>query len=100
MLRWCLVTRLDFRCAKSACCTPAVQIRSSRRLRRVAQTVLMVGNAVNIGTAHGNADGIRLDSLLKLADVKVSASPWPAILHWAGALPLLVSVRVGSLKTR
>ena len=56
-------------------------------MRRVAQTVLMVGNAVNIGTAHGNADGIRLDSLLKLADVKVRASLWPAFLHWAGALP-------------
>ena len=55
----------------------------------------MVGNAVNIGTAHGNADGIRLDSLLKLADVKVSASAWPAPLLWAGAWPLLVSLHVG-----
>ena len=57
----------------------------------------MVGNAVNIGTAHGNADGIRLDSLLKLADVKVRASLWPAVLHWADALPLLVSMQVDFL---
>lgn len=35
------------------------------------QGVLTVGNAVNVGTAYGNAQGIKLDSLLKLADVKV-----------------------------
>ena len=40
-------------------------------MRAVIQAVLTVGNAVNVGTAYGNAQGIKLDSLLKLADVKV-----------------------------
>ena len=40
-------------------------------MQKVIQGVLTVGNAVNVGTAYGNAQGIKLDSLLKLADVKV-----------------------------
>ena len=48
------------------------QVRDGPRLHAVIQGVLTVGNAVNIGTAYGNAQGIKLDSLLKLADVKVS----------------------------
>ncbi len=51
------------------CC--CVQVRQGPRLQAVIQGVLTVGNAVNIGTAYGNAQGIKLDSLLKLADVKV-----------------------------
>ena len=49
------------------------QVRQGPRLQAVIQGVLTVGNAVNVGTAYGNAQGIRLDSLLKLADVKVTA---------------------------
>ena len=48
-----------------------MQIRKGPRLQAVVQGVLTVGNAVNVGTAYGNAQGIKLDSLLKLADVKV-----------------------------
>jgi len=33
--------------------------------------VLAVGNALNTGTARASADGVKLDSLMKLADVKV-----------------------------
>ena len=47
------------------------QIRQGPRLQKVIQGVLTVGNAVNVGTAYGNAQGLKLDSLLKLADVKV-----------------------------
>lgn len=50
------------------------QVRQGPRLRAVIQAVLTVGNAVNVGTAYGNAQGIKLDSLLKLADVKVRRS--------------------------
>lgn len=53
-----------------------VQIRKGPRLQKVIQGVLTVGNAVNVGTAYGNAQGIKLDSLLKLADVKVWPQPW------------------------
>ena len=50
------------------------QVREGPRLHAVIQGVLTVGNAVNIGTAYGNAQGIKLDSLLKLAEVKVPHS--------------------------
>ena len=59
-----------------------VQIRKGSRLQKVIQGVLTVGNAVNVGTAYGNAQGIKLDSLLKLADVKVWPQPWPCILEF------------------
>lgn len=54
-----------------------VQIRKGPRLQKVIQGVLTVGNAVNVGTAYGNAQGIKLDSILKLADVKVCPQPCP-----------------------
>lgn len=59
-----------------------VQIRNGPRLRKVIEGVLTVGNAVNVGTAYGNAQGIKLDSLLKLADVKVCPPPWPCTLDF------------------
>lgn len=51
------------------------QIRSSDRLRRVLAVVLSAGNQLNAGTARGSAGSIRLDSLLKLGDVKVTVTP-------------------------
>ena len=47
------------------------QVGSSRRLQDVLRAVLAVGNALNTGTARASADGVKLDSLMKLADVKV-----------------------------
>ncbi|KAK9808786.1 hypothetical protein WJX72_003664 [[Myrmecia] bisecta] len=55
-------------CLNTAC----EQVRTSARLRKVIQSVLTVGNALNIGTAYGNAEGIQLSSLLKLAELKVT----------------------------
>jgi len=51
-------------------------VQQGPRLQAVIQGVLTVGNAVNVGTAYGNAQGIKLDSLLKLADVKVNWLLW------------------------
>ena len=47
------------------------QVGSSRRLQGLLRSVLAVGNALNTGTARASAEGIKLDSLLKMADVKV-----------------------------
>ena len=47
------------------------QVGSSRRLQEVLRAVLAVGNALNTGTARASADGVKLESLMKLADVKV-----------------------------
>ena len=58
-------------CVESAC----GQVRSSTALQQVLEVVLAVGNTLNAGTHRGNAAGIRLDSLLKLGDVKVGLLP-------------------------
>ncbi|CAI0394481.1 unnamed protein product [Linum tenue] len=46
------------------------QIRNSAKLKRIMQTILSLGNALNQGTARGAAIGFRLDSLLKLTDTR------------------------------
>ncbi|KAL2249563.1 formin-like protein 13 isoform X2 [Sesamum indicum] len=48
----------------------ADQIRGSAKLKRVMQTILSLGNALNQGTARGAAIGFRLDSLLKLTETR------------------------------
>ncbi|KAI3754495.1 hypothetical protein L1987_54279 [Smallanthus sonchifolius] len=45
-------------------------VRSSSKFKRVMQTILTLGNALNQGTARGAAVGFRLDSLLKLTDTR------------------------------
>ncbi|KAL4565343.1 hypothetical protein LXL04_029434 [Taraxacum kok-saghyz] len=44
--------------------------RGSAKLKRVMQTILSLGNALNQGTARGCAIGFRLDSLLKLTETR------------------------------
>ncbi|XP_047948080.1 formin-like protein 18 isoform X2 [Salvia hispanica] len=46
------------------------QIRGSAKLKRIMQTILSLGNALNQGTARGSAVGFRLDSLLKLTETR------------------------------
>jgi len=48
----------------------AEEVKSSLKLKRVMQTILSLGNALNQGTARGAAVGFRLDSLLKLSDIR------------------------------
>lgn len=48
----------------------AEEIRNSVKLKRIMQTILSLGNALNHGTARGSAVGFRLDSLLKLTDTR------------------------------
>lgn len=48
----------------------AEEIRNSAKLKRIMQTILSLGNALNHGTARGSAIGFRLDSLLKLTDTR------------------------------
>lgn len=45
-------------------------VRESKELHALMQVVLDVGNALNAGTAKGNAVGFKLSTLLKLADLK------------------------------
>ncbi|XLR51550.1 hypothetical protein S83_002222 [Arachis hypogaea] len=48
----------------------ADEIRGSVKFKRVMQTILSLGNALNQGTARGSAIGFRLDSLLKLTETR------------------------------
>lgn len=53
----------------------------SRRLRKVLELVLALGNYMNRG-ARGNASGFRLASLNKLADTKSSQAKGTTLLHY------------------
>ncbi|KAJ3693423.1 hypothetical protein LUZ60_008903 [Juncus effusus] len=48
----------------------AEEIKESAKFKRIMQTILSLGNALNQGTARGSAVGFRLDSLLKLSDTR------------------------------
>ncbi|KAJ4709605.1 Formin-like protein [Melia azedarach] len=60
----------DLRNSLNVVNSAAEQVRNSAKLRRIMQTILSLGNALNQGTARGSAIGFRLDSLLKLTDTR------------------------------
>ncbi|XP_077293023.1 disheveled-associated activator of morphogenesis-like protein isoform X2 [Arctopsyche grandis] len=72
--------------AEAAARTAAVlrasrQVQRSRRLRRLLEIVLALGNYMNRG-ARGNASGFRLASLNRLADTKSSQARNMTLLHY------------------
>ncbi|KAJ7973342.1 Formin-like protein [Quillaja saponaria] len=46
------------------------ELRSSRLFLKLLETVLKTGNRMNVGTIRGGARAFKLDTLLKLSDVK------------------------------
>ncbi|KAJ0974799.1 hypothetical protein J5N97_016764 [Dioscorea zingiberensis] len=46
------------------------ELRSSRLFRKLLEAVLKTGNRMNVGTFRGGAEAFKLDTLLKLSDVK------------------------------
>lgn len=46
------------------------ELRSSRLFLKLLEAVLKLGNRMNVGTFRGGAQAFKLDTLLKLADVK------------------------------
>ncbi|KAE8126090.1 hypothetical protein FH972_020836 [Carpinus fangiana] len=48
----------------------SLKVLNSVKLKRIMQTILSLGNALNQGTARGSAIGFRLDSLLKLTETR------------------------------
>ncbi|CAL5376218.1 unnamed protein product [Camellia sinensis] len=60
----------DLRNSLNVVNSAADQIRCSVKFKRVMQTILSLGNALNQGTARGSAIGFRLDSLLKLTETR------------------------------
>lgn len=57
------------------------EVSRSRRLRRLLEIVLALGNYMNRG-ARGNASGFRLASLNRLADTKSSSAKGTTLLHY------------------
>ncbi|GAA5889934.1 hypothetical protein JCM5296_003653 [Sporobolomyces johnsonii] len=62
----------------------ADELKQSAKFKKLLQTVLAIGNALNASTFRGGAAGFSLDSLLKLKETKAaSASPsTPTLLHY------------------
>ncbi|KAA8535343.1 hypothetical protein F0562_030346 [Nyssa sinensis] len=60
----------DLRNSLNVINSAAEQIKNSVKLKRVMQTILSLGNALNQGTARGSAIGFKLDSLLKLTETR------------------------------
>ncbi|XP_063935860.1 formin-like protein 18 isoform X2 [Daucus carota subsp. sativus] len=60
----------DLRKSLNAVNSTSEEVRNSMKLKRIMQTILSLGNALNQGTARGSAVGFRLDSLLKLTDTR------------------------------
>ncbi|KAI3971508.1 hypothetical protein MKW92_003080 [Papaver armeniacum] len=82
----------------------AEEIRNSDKLKRIMQTILSLGNALNQGTARGSAIGFRLDSLLKLIDTRARNNKM-TLMHYlckviADKLPELLDFQkdLGSLE--
>ncbi|KAJ0094617.1 hypothetical protein Patl1_15057 [Pistacia atlantica] len=46
------------------------ELRNSRMFLKLLEAVLKTGNRMNVGTTRGDAHAFKLDTLLKLVDVK------------------------------
>ncbi|KAJ3670347.1 hypothetical protein LUZ60_010671 [Juncus effusus] len=62
----CSVVRRDFTTLEVAC----GELKSSRLFLKLLEAVLKLGNRMNSGTFRGGAHAFKLDTLLKLSDVK------------------------------
>ncbi|KAL6759201.1 formin homology 2 domain-containing protein [Haematococcus lacustris] len=54
---------------------PCQQLRDSAAFTQLLRQVLIIGNHLNMGTAKGAALGFKLESLLRLADIKSGPLP-------------------------
>nr|XP_016499538.1 PREDICTED: formin-like protein 1 [Nicotiana tabacum] len=57
------------------------ELRSNRMFLKLLEAVLKTGNRMNVGTNRGDAHAFKLDTLLKLADVK-GADGKTSLLHF------------------
>ncbi|XP_078419536.1 inverted formin-2-like [Cetorhinus maximus] len=55
---------------------------SSSRLPQFCQLILKIGNFLNYGSATGNADGFKINTLIKLKETKAN-QPQVTLLHYA-----------------
>ena len=70
--------RRDLRTLRRACC----DLKESKALRNLLKSILEVGNHLNGGTFRGQAFGFKLDTLLRLMDVKAVDNSKLSLLHF------------------
>ncbi|KAL8172413.1 hypothetical protein V2J09_024217 [Rumex salicifolius] len=70
------------------------QLRDSRLFLKLLEAVLKTGNRMNDGTFRGGAQAFKLDTLLKLSDVK-GIDGKTTLLHFVRAYVLLVELILG-----
>jgi len=58
------------------------QIKQSQKFKRLLEVILAIGNVVNSGTLRGGAYGFKLDSLIKLRDVRSTNPNIPTLMHF------------------
>ncbi|KAL6582346.1 hypothetical protein OROMI_006360 [Orobanche minor] len=61
--------------------TACEELKSSRMFLKLLEAVLKTGNRMNIGTNRGDAEAFKLDTLLKLVDIK-GADGKTTLLHF------------------
>ncbi|XP_027352352.1 formin-like protein 1 [Abrus precatorius] len=69
--------RASFQTLEAAC----EELRNCRMFLKLLEAVLKTGNRMNVGTNRGDAEAFKLDTLLKLADVK-GADGKTTLLHF------------------
>ncbi|RDY14014.1 Formin-like protein 1, partial [Mucuna pruriens] len=69
--------RTSFQTLEAAC----AELRHCRMFLKLLEAVLKTGNRMNVGTNRGDAEAFKLDTLLKLADVK-GADGKTTLLHF------------------
>ncbi|CAO2188302.1 unnamed protein product [Urochloa humidicola] len=69
--------RMSFALIKGAC----NELRSSKLFLRLLEAVLKTGNRMNVGTIRGGASAFKLDTLLKLSDIR-GADGKTTLLHF------------------
>ncbi|CAL5192852.1 unnamed protein product [Lathyrus oleraceus] len=69
--------RKSFQTLEAAC----EELRNCRMFLKLLEAVLKTGNRMNVGTNRGDAEAYKLDTLLKLADVK-GADGKTTLLHF------------------
>ncbi|XP_010557746.1 PREDICTED: formin-like protein 1 [Tarenaya hassleriana] len=69
--------KTSFETLKAAC----EELRNSRMFLKLLEAVLKTGNRMNIGTNRGDAHAFKLDTLLKLVDIK-GADRKTTLLHF------------------
>ncbi|GER57334.1 formin-like protein [Striga asiatica] len=69
--------RKSFATLEAAC----EELRNSRMFQKLLEAVLKTGNRMNVGTNRGDAHAFKLDTLLKLVDVK-AADGKTTLLHF------------------